>query len=202
MQRTYPKRRKCSLSCSPYHQNGRMRAYNSPVQHNSNPRRLHPHEKGRPRSFDSADCHVQNGDHTGSPSSYYYDSPTYQRTNNENHPSHRPHGESYWAGRQQTGGVPPYSPTFQLNNDMRPYGCDPPKQPYWVDTVGPKLTHVSEKRPTRQTNGFWLEDFEHCEVQSTHGGLQQSVKFGRKALFVLFCSMQHLLHEKILSLVL
>ena len=172
-----------------------MRAYNPPIHHNSNPTRLHAHEKGPARSFDSADCHIQNGENTGSPSSFYYHSPTYQRTNNENHPSHRSHGESYWAGRQQSGD-PPYSPTFQsTNSDMRPYGRAPPKQPYWADTVGrktdnslPKLTHVSEKRPTRQTKEpFWLEDFEHCEVQSTRGDSQQSVKFGRKALFVLFC---------------
>ena len=201
MQHSYPKRRKYPPPRLPYHQNGpsHMRTYNPPIHHNANPRRFHPHEnnKGHSRSFDPIDCHMQNGETTGSPS-FYGNPPTYhQRTKNEKQLSHC---ETYWASRQQLHDPPPNSPTFQLTKDDPPYSLDSPKQPYWADTVGYKpnensmrLTLVREKRPTRQTKEpFWLEDFEHCEVQSSRSGSQRSVKFGMKKMFVLLCLFVYL----------
>jgi hypothetical protein len=187
MQRTYPKRRKYPRIPYSPHQNG-PRTYNSPVHLGAS---FHSPENNRgcPRSFKSPD--MWNGGNTISPKSFYHHSPKYLRTNsNEKHPFNRQNNEPYWADnlKHEPNDTCHYSPKSQITvNGL--YGSRPTKEPYWADTVGlkadntsPKLIYVSEKRPTRQTEEpYWMESFEHYQVPSNLGVLEETESFGMNA---------------------
>lgn len=196
MQRTYPKRQKYSLRL-PYspHQNVPSHAitYTSPVHHSDSPRRFLTPENNRPRSYNSPE--MRNGDSTVSPSPFYHLSPKYQRTNiSDKHLPNRQNNEPYWIEnlKHEPSDTSHYSPKPTIVSEKYTYSPGQTREPYWADTVGrkanntsPKLIHVSEKRPTRQTKEpYWMESFEHYELSSHPGDLQETDGFGMNAYFL------------------